>query len=663
MTIQHNLQAMNANRQFNITGRVLAKSARNLSSGYRINIAADDAAGLSISEKMRKQIRGLTQGVQNAEDGVSLCQVADGALAEVHDMLQRINELAIKAANGTNSESDRKYINDEVAQLLTEIDRIGDTTKFNEVYIFKGAEKMARIQYGKHTVNGGNTVLGPQAPTVPGVITGTETVPVPDFSNISMDCELLQSPFTGAGGSTGNYLQLAARSTKKDIQKTWNLIYGSGSTSSPRLVGSYEKQITANGTTSTTTCRFAIDLRSVTPTSISQGKYSDPANPDTSNKEWSRTFTYKQDDVDMEIIQTVTLHPKTGEESQYYTLNYEVKNKSGVQVKYNLVHHEDTAYNNNDLDEAYYIRDNGASKRLATTVMCTENTNYSSQFGGNNHVTTSLPSDFTIILNQNGQPSALSFTENIQLDGGDGAKKADTLIMGQYSQIGELYDYTPTTMSGILGQSTNRLDIGFSLIWSDKTLASGVSEKYSFRQGIMNREKDKNIPKDTKPITSVPKNDIPKEEQLPVQEKVPIRLIKNYMGGTQQIWIQSGADALDGMVLETDAMNTSVLDIDRISTATESAADDAILRISDAIAMISKQRSRLGAYQNRLEHQIANENNIVENTAAAESRIRDTDMAAEMVRFSNCSILQQAGQSMLSQANQSRQGILSLLTA
>lgn len=266
-------------------------------------------------------------------------------------------------------------------------------------------------------------------------------------------------------------------------------------------------------------------------------------------------------------------------------------------------------------------------------------------------------------MNQNGQPSALSFTENIQLDGGDGAKKADTLIMGQYSMIGELYDYTPTTMSGILGQSTNRLDIGFSLIWSDKTLASGASEKYSFRQGIMNREKDKNIPKDTKPITSVPKNDIPKEEQLPVQEKVPIRLMKYYMGGTQQIWIQSGADALDGMVLETDAMNTSVLDIDRISTTTESAADDAILRISDAIAMISKQRSRLGAYQNRLEHQIANENNIVENTTAAESRIRDTDMAAEMVRFSNCSILQQAGQSMLSQANQSRQGILSLLTA
>ncbi|MCI8316717.1 MAG: hypothetical protein HFH74_17105 [Lachnospiraceae bacterium] len=133
MIISHNMSAMNMNRQARMVGRTLSKSTEKLSSGYRINKAADDAAGLSISEKMRKQIRGLTQGVENAEDGVSLCQVADGALAEVHDMLQRLNELAVKAANGTNSESDRKCINDEVSQLLTEIDRIGHTTKFNEI--------------------------------------------------------------------------------------------------------------------------------------------------------------------------------------------------------------------------------------------------------------------------------------------------------------------------------------------------------------------------------------------------------------------------------------------------------------------------------------------------------------------------------------------------
>ena len=133
MRIQHNIRAMNAGRQLGITEGILGKSATKLSSGYKINIAADDAAGLSISEKMRRQIRGLNQGIANTEDGVSLCQIADGALTEVHDMLQRINELAVKAANGTNSISDRRDINNEVSALITEIDRIGDTTKFNEL--------------------------------------------------------------------------------------------------------------------------------------------------------------------------------------------------------------------------------------------------------------------------------------------------------------------------------------------------------------------------------------------------------------------------------------------------------------------------------------------------------------------------------------------------
>ena len=127
---------MNAQRQYGIVVDSVDKYIEKLSSGYRINKAADDAAGLSVSEKMRKQIRGLKQGVDNTEDGVSLCQVADGALAEVADMVHRISELAIKSANGTNSDNDRQYIQDEVSQLLKEIDRISDTTKFNEIKLF-----------------------------------------------------------------------------------------------------------------------------------------------------------------------------------------------------------------------------------------------------------------------------------------------------------------------------------------------------------------------------------------------------------------------------------------------------------------------------------------------------------------------------------------------
>jgi len=138
MVVQHNLRAMNSNRMLGITAGQLSKSSEKLSSGYKVNRAADDAAGLSISEKMRKQIRGLTQASLNAEDGISSVQTAEGALTEVHDMLQRMNELAVKASNGTNSISDRQTIQDEIDQLLTEVDRVSETTKFNETYLLKG---------------------------------------------------------------------------------------------------------------------------------------------------------------------------------------------------------------------------------------------------------------------------------------------------------------------------------------------------------------------------------------------------------------------------------------------------------------------------------------------------------------------------------------------
>ena len=138
MVVQHNLTAMNANRMLGITTGQQAKSSEKLASGYRINRAADDAAGLTISEKMRKQIRGLDRASTNAQDGVSAVQTAEGALTEVHSMLQRMNELAVQASNGTNSVGDRQALQNEIAQLTTEIDRVAETTKFNESYLLKG---------------------------------------------------------------------------------------------------------------------------------------------------------------------------------------------------------------------------------------------------------------------------------------------------------------------------------------------------------------------------------------------------------------------------------------------------------------------------------------------------------------------------------------------
>ena len=150
MVVQHNLRAMNSNRMLNVNTQTQVKSAEKLSSGYKINRAADDAAGLAISEKMRRQMRGLTQASANAQDGISMVQTAEGALNEVHDMLQRMNELAVKAENGTLTSTDRDYIDSEVQQLKSEIDRVASTTTFNEQNLLDGtfSQTSCNLQVG-----------------------------------------------------------------------------------------------------------------------------------------------------------------------------------------------------------------------------------------------------------------------------------------------------------------------------------------------------------------------------------------------------------------------------------------------------------------------------------------------------------------------------------
>ena len=154
MVVQHNLRAMNSNRMLGLTASSQAKSTEKLSSGYKINRAADDAAGLAISEKMRRQVRGLTQASANAQDGVSCVQTAEGALNEVHDMLQRMNELAVKAANGTNQSEDQSYIQKEVDQLISEIDRVASTSTFNEKMLLDGTFSKVSLQVGSESAAG-----------------------------------------------------------------------------------------------------------------------------------------------------------------------------------------------------------------------------------------------------------------------------------------------------------------------------------------------------------------------------------------------------------------------------------------------------------------------------------------------------------------------------
>jgi len=148
MVVQHNLTAMNSNRMLGLTVSSQAKSTEKLSSGYKINRAADDAAGLAISEKMRRQIRGLTQASSNAQDGISCVQTAEGALTEVHDMLQRMNQLAIQASNDTMTSVDRGYLNSEIQALVSEIDRVASTTTFNEMNLLDGTFTGKNLQVG-----------------------------------------------------------------------------------------------------------------------------------------------------------------------------------------------------------------------------------------------------------------------------------------------------------------------------------------------------------------------------------------------------------------------------------------------------------------------------------------------------------------------------------
>ena len=416
MVVQHNLQAMNANRMLNITTGAQSKSTEKLSSGYKINRAADDAAGLTISEKMRKQIRGLDQASTNAQDGVSAVQTAEGALTEVHSMLQRMNELAVQSANGTNAQSDRQAIQDEIDQLATEIDRVSETTKFNEIYLLKGnsqtAAKSTFMQSGYAIANGK---------------------------------KFFREGALAADELTGDALKKALASGEK----------------------LYTKAVTNAGD--------------------------------------------KQDAGDLAI---------KGQDYDYVTKLYDEDGKevSAENILAGMKADGKTAAN------SYYTSDAGKKG------------------------------------NDAGQNVAVAKATAAKTDG--------TGFLQQFNVNGEL---------------SFNLHVGADSATNNK------------------------------------------------------------------------------IAVHIESMSAAGIGVKGLKVDTEDDATAAIDRIAEAVAKVSSQRSALGAVQNRLEHTIDNLDNVVENTTAAESRIRDTDMAEEMVNYSKNNILAQAGQSMLAQANQSTQGVLSLL--
>ena len=483
MVVQHNLRAMNANRMLGITNSGLSKSSEKLSSGYKVNRAADDAAGLSISEKMRKQIRGLTQASTNAEDGISAVQTAEGALTEVHDMLQRMNELAVKAANGTNSVSDRQTIQDEVDQLLTEIDRVAETTKFNELYLLKGqAEKIDVYLSAKDAGLKGTLMNGATSAT------------------FMMD-EL----------KFGDKITIAGK------------VYSIGIPA--------EDGVTA---------------ASVAIAGAKAGEL-----------------------ITIDGVQYTVTDGIENEDKNLLSISH-IQGRISVQSK---ILYNGTTYNVMKDEDGNGIADTDAA--IVTTFrayqMIQRELELANSVGANK-------SSASVLAVQMKATATVASTKVNTTGGAAGASQVTTVTKAVFT-------------IAVKGLSEVREELNFSL------------------------------------------------------------------------HVGADADMTNKIGVSIDALDTKGLGIYGLNVKDDSgsAATYAIDAIADAVAHVSAQRSLLGAVQNRLEHTINNLDNVVENTTAAESTIRDTDMATEMVKFSNSNILAQAGQSMLAQSNQANQGVLSLL--
>ncbi len=505
MVVQHNLTAMNSSRMLGLTTSSQAKSTEKLSSGYKINRAADDAAGLSISEKMRKQIRGLTQASSNAQDGISAVQTAEGALNEVQDMLQRMNELAVKAANGTNSENDRNYIQNEIDQLTTEIDRVAQTTKFNETYLLKGDQgvsKVAVYTYKNYEVATAATVTDAKGNSA---ITDQNT-------GLSMTVSFKAS----AAQATQTSLASALKSQGVSLKGVATAVTVAGATGG------------ASAATPTASVGYALSLNG---SAASQFKVIVDATDKTK-------FTIQ--DLNGNAIATVTVAGVSTADTAALTKVGMTHTESAVLTATNAT----AAFGKGEV-AAYYDRD------------------------GNKISANALDSYFAY--------DSINGKEVARVDAAD------------------VYD--------ALG---NKVELKASVVSGGESLTGALS-----------------------------------------------------------LTLHVGADATkdNQIVMNLSAMTTKGLGINglKVNGTDSTNALSAIETIKEAIQKVSTQRSALGAIQNRLEHTINNLDNVVENTTAAESQIRDTDMADEMVKYSNNNILSQAGQAMLAQANQSNQGVLSLL--
>lgn len=614
MVVSHNIQAMNTNRIANTNFNLYGKSLEKVSSGYKINRAGDDPVGLAMSETMRRQVRGLKQGIENTKAAINFCQVADGALNEVTEMLQRLNKLSVQAETATNSLTDRQEIQAEVRQLLAEIDRVADTTTFNEIPIFRGTEEVV--------------VPGADGSIIEG------DIPFEDFS--IADVELGQSPFNEYSSANDLCLQAVVKNENSIAYgNTYNLIWGSGSSSDSSFRLTYQND---DGSISTQ----IVSLNSLTTQPNTYEKDVDS----NGNPRWRRSFLYtNQDGVKIEITQKVTaVNPTDPTQEKKYNISYSFANTSDSKnVTLDFMFNADTAYDDNDQAEGYFVNDgSGNGSRLEKWSIFTNGDSWTGsdpivQAGTSNEIIKpSLPNSFSII----NVDKALAFSEKISFVPGS---EPNAVSIGPFSSVDKWENYGNLDNNSDLGAVGGDYDdIAFSLFWN-QSINSGATSEISFNYGIISYRDDNNL------------------------SNVTINKNPNVIGphrphyDAKNLWIQVGCEKGSGLWLEVDEMNTEVLGIDKLDLTTIGGAAKANIQVKAALEKLAVSRGKIGAQQNRLEHTVANEDNVTEKVGEAESYIRDTDLSSEMIQYSNLSVLLQMGQTMISHVNQQIDKIMTVL--
>ena len=730
MIVQHNLQAMNANRMLGLTTKTVSGTTEKLSSGYRINRAADDAAGLAISEKMRKQIRGLDKASQNAEDGISCVQTAEGALTEVQDMLQRMNELCVQAANGTNSISDRQYIQDELDQLISEIDRVAETTKFNETYLLKGDERSATkssyiTNYSvTYTENAITNAMPRNSMDKKVNYTGTNNIYISSVEVLSASpSNSIATDVIQTGDDVTNYMlmsDLADNSTNALLNRNDYVAFisceldseiGAKGNATTDLYQDY-----MDGTIRANRTLFIFDTETDTTTRITEGtSMTEYLYDDNTVKDRYRLVDVL-DGAQSMVQDSGTLATGVGSLSgttatsgNLTVYGDPVANHSVANVHYAVQRSDGSYYEgiiNYAQGDSIQLSDRGSVYGYAPS-----NTHVKDNGDGTvtlgNETAVEIGGSVYVISESNQTLSTADTVTAIALDRqyADVQVQVADLINGTYEIYGEYLDvsdpnrtlssaaYTPLWY----GITSDRVKAQFGLTgnfaWTDAFIeydtslqklynangkeVSGMAlnqyfdENGNYKGGLYRTTQARAIDEvfaseDSERyqnVVSILGNGATTIGKYITQSSTQIR-------GDLGLELHEGADSdrKNKISMDISTLTSAGLGVDKLASLnigivdeTGNNATDAIDVIGDALSKVSSQRAALGAIQNRLDHTIKNLDNVVENTTAAEAQIRDTDMAEEMVKHANANILQQAGQSMLAQANQSNQGILSLL--